>query len=264
MLGFDVLIGTLICRRTSYVLDIFLANQKEIQQAYAACRLILATDEPDYVSELKELLNQYNLKGDVITYETVKPDYARNRIWSIACGREAERQYVLSYGAKYLLFLDADMTYDPTVVNVLKAKIQGFNAAYSGYMGKENGSWGFGAGCLFINQETLSRIIFRCYEFKNGTVIGEEDLLDIDLFSNHLRSIKGIFVPIRHYRNRREYLAITPGPVSWFRKVANNLLVRYILIRTSILVKYNIQNSLHVFFSRSFNSWSNNTGVNSK
>ena len=108
----DVLICTLICRRTSYVLDLFLTNQKEIQQAYPDCSLIFATDETDYVIELKELLRRYQLSGDVITYEAVKPDYAKNRIWSIACGREALRKYVLSQGAEYLFFMDSDMVYE--------------------------------------------------------------------------------------------------------------------------------------------------------
>jgi hypothetical protein len=40
----DVFVCTVICRRTAYVLDLFLENQREIQLVYPGCRLILATE----------------------------------------------------------------------------------------------------------------------------------------------------------------------------------------------------------------------------
>src|SRR4030042_1230463 len=104
----DVIVGTPLCRRTAFMLDKFLSNQQEIQQAYPDCRLILATDEPDFVAELKQQINHYRLKGEVITYKTIKPDYARSRIWSITSGREALRRYALLQRIEYLLFLDSD------------------------------------------------------------------------------------------------------------------------------------------------------------
>lgn len=70
----DVIVGVSICRRTSFILDKFLLNQQEIQQAYRGCRLVLAIDEPDFVTELKEQINRYQMKGEVITYETEKPE----------------------------------------------------------------------------------------------------------------------------------------------------------------------------------------------
>ena len=38
-----VIVGVPICRRTSFVLDRFLANQREIQMAYPECRLVLTS-----------------------------------------------------------------------------------------------------------------------------------------------------------------------------------------------------------------------------
>ena len=246
----DIIVGTPICRRTSFILDKFLPNQQEIQQAYPSCSLVMATDEPDFVAELEKQVKLHHLKGEVIGYETVKPDYARSRVWSIASGREALRRYALSREAEYLLFLDSDMTYEPSVISIMKAKIQGFGVASSGYRLSRWSSWGFGGGCLMINRETLNKIAFRCYEFKNGQVIAEDQVLDMDLFSCHARVKKGIFVSVTHYPSRDEYFTIRPQPVGWFQTVANKLLVRYMLIRMSILAKYNIPLKLHVLLYR--------------
>ena len=246
----DVIVGTTICRRTSFVLDKFLSNQQEIQQAYSRCTLVLATDEPDFVAELKEQINLYHLKGEVITYETLKPDYARSGTWSIACGREALRQYALLQEAEYLLSLDGDMVFEPSVISIMKDKIQGFDVVSSGCRLPRWGGWGFGTGCLMINRKTLDRITFRCYEFKNGQVIYEDGVLDMDLFKCGARVNKGIFVSNKHYKNREEYEAIEPQPVGWFRTLTNNLLVRYILIGMSILIKYNIAYELRVLLHK--------------
>lgn len=241
--GTDVIVGAPICRRTSFALDKFLSNQQEIQQAYPECSLILATDEPDFVAELKEQFDRYQLRGEVIIYETVKPDYARGRVWSVACGREALRQYALSKGAEYLLCFDGDMVYAPSVISTLRAKIQGYDVVNSGYRLRRWGELGF-TGCVLINRKVLNKITFRCYEFKNGQVIYEGEIFDMDLFTCHARVKTGIFVSIKHYGNRKEYYAIDPQPLGWFRTLTNKPLVRYMLVRTSILIKYNIAYNL--------------------
>ena len=91
----DVVVGTPICRRGANIIDKFLANQKEIQQNYPQSELVLATEENDFIEELEVLISFYELRGRVILFEVIKPDYARSRLWNIACGREALRQYVL-------------------------------------------------------------------------------------------------------------------------------------------------------------------------
>ena len=241
----DVIVGTPICRRTSFTLNKFLSNQREIQQCYSKCSLILATDEPDFITELRKQIHRYHLKGEVITYETVKPDYARSRLWSITCGREAIRQYVLSQGVEYLLFVDGDIVFEPSVVSIMKDKIQGFDIVWSGYRFPPKGDLRFAAGCVMISSEILNKIPFRCYEFSSGEVIFEDELFDSDSFKCRARVNKGIFVPIKHYLNRHEYCAIDPQPVSWFRKLTNCLVVRYVLIRMSIAVRHNIPGKLH-------------------
>ena len=255
----DVVIGSPICRRTAFVLDKFLSNQREIQQVYPGCCLVMATDEPDFVNELQEQINLYRLRGEVITYKTVKPSHARSRLWSVTCGREAVRQYALSRGAEYLLFLDADMVYEPSIVSMMKAKTQDFDIVYSGYRFPPRGDWRFGAGCLMINREILNKVPFRCYEFKNGEVIYEDELFDVDSFRCRAKVHKGIFVSIKHYKNEQEYVAIEPQPVNWFRKVANSPLVRYVLLSMSIAVKFNIPGKLHAWLYRAPRSFSSDT-----
>jgi hypothetical protein len=246
----EVIVGTPICRRTAFILDKFLSNQQEIQQAYPDCSLVLATDEPDFVAELEGQIKLNHIKGGVISYETVKPDYARSRVWSIASGRETLRRYALLREAEYLLFLDSDMTYEPSVISIMKEEIQGFDVASSGYRPSRWGRWGFGGGCLMINRKTLNKIAFMCYEFKNGQVIHEDDSLDIDLFIYHARVNKGIYVSIRHYANSQEYCGIKPQPLSWFRMLANLPIIKYMLIRVSILTRYNIPRKLRALLYR--------------
>ena len=241
----EVIMGAPICRRTAFALDKFLANQQEIQRAYPDCWLVLATEEPDFVAELRERIAQYNLRGDAIAFELVRPDYARHWSWAVAGGREAIRQYALSKGADYLLCLDGDMTYAPSVISIMKEKGRGFEVVSSGYMLPRYGGWGFGGGCVLINSQTLSKIIFRCYEFKGGYAITEDEWLDVDLFTSHARVKKGVFVPIRHYIEGGQYYAIEPQPVGWLRQLANRPLVRHILVRVSLLFGLNIAGWLH-------------------
>jgi hypothetical protein len=246
----DVILGTPLCRRTAFVLDKFLSNQQEIQQAYPDCSLVLATDEPDFVAELEEQIKLYHLRGEVIGYKTVKPDYARSRIWSVTCGREALCRYALSQGAEYLLCLDGDMVYESSVISIMKTKIQSFDVVYSGFRLRPDGSLGFGSSCLMLNRKMLSKITFRCYEFKNGEEIDDGEALVLELLRCHARFNKGIFVSVRHYMNRHECYASEPQPLGWFRILANRPLVRYILIRMSILARYNIPLKLHILLYR--------------
>jgi hypothetical protein len=246
----DVVVGVPLCRRASFVLDKFLANQQEIQQVYPGCSLVLATDEPDFVSELKKQIDHYNLRGEIITYETVKPDYARSRIWSVTCGREAIRQYTLSQGAEYLLCLDGDMVYDPSVISIIKSKIQGVDVAYSGFRLRPRGTLGFGSSCLMIKREMLSKITFRCYEFRNGEELDDGETIFLELFRCHARLNKGFFVSIKHYMNSHEYYAVEPQPMRWYQTLTHILVVRYILTRVGVLARYNLARKLHALLYR--------------
>ena len=241
----EVVIGTPIYRRGAFILDKFLSNQKEIQNEYANCSLVFATNELDFADELKQYIHSYGLTAKVITYETDKPDYARSSIWNIVSAREALRRYALSSEARYLLFLDADMIYDPAVVSIMRRKVKDCDVAQSGYLQSRVYAWGFGAGCLMLNKHILSKVSFRCFEFRNGEVLTEDEVLDMDLFCQHARVRRGIFVRIKHYMNAQEYRAIEPQPVGRFRRITNSLMVRYILMRSSIWLGHNMAGKLH-------------------
>jgi hypothetical protein len=254
----NVVIGTPISRAGCYIIEKFLSNQKQIQDNYPLSELILATSEYDFVRELECLLTSFKLSGSVLFFNVVKPDYAHNNIWGIACAREAIRKHTLSQtDASYLLFLDADMIFEPSVITIMKKEIQGYDAAFSGYPLRDHGIGLAGAGCLMLTRNILEKITFRCYEFKSGEVIFEDNLLEMDLFRLRGRIKKGFFVSIDHYRSKTEAKHITPQQVGILRKTANFPLLRYWLIRISVMVRYNIPWNLKVLHNRSPHSVKN-------
>ena len=247
----NVVIGTPVHRQGAYVLDKFLANQQQIQRNYPSSDIVLATNEKDFVEELERLLRFWGLRGKVLPYQTTKPEHARSSVWNIACGREAIRDYVLSQTyARYLLFLDADMIFDSSVVIVMEREIQNHDAVFSGYPLRRYGIGLAGGGCFMLTRSILEKLRFRCYEFKNGEVIAEDTVLEMDLFRSGGRINKGFFIPITHYENSTEGKHIEPQRLGRWRKIANNNFIRYMLIRTSIAARYNIPWHLKVLISK--------------
>jgi len=239
----NVAVGAPIYRQGAFVLDKFLANQKEIQQNYPASELVLATVEDDFADELETLISSLGIKGKVLRYETIKPDYAQSRAWNIACGREAIRQYTLSQTeANYLLWLDADMTYDPLLIEILLGEIQGYDVVYSGYVKRDSVGYEVGSGCSMFTRDTLEKIRFRCLEFRNGQVIW--GLCELDLIRLRSRVKKGFFLRICHYKNANEARCVTPQPLGWLRRVTTSRVVRYALIRASLLTRYHLSGKL--------------------
>ena len=247
----DVVIGTPISRQGSYLIDRFLSNQKEIQRACPSSALVLATSELGYVEDLRALVDLSGLRAEVIHYEVAKPDYACSRLWDIACGREAIRRYTLAHtAAKHLLFLDADMIFDPSVVAALQREIEGHDAVFSGYHLRDHGLGLAGNGCVMLNKRTLEDIDFRCYEFKNGDVIFEDNVLEMDLFRLRRRVRKGFFVPITHHMSPTDSRHIEPQRLGLARRLTNWPPARYVLIRASIALHYNIPWNLKALLSR--------------
>ncbi len=247
----DVVIGTPIYRQGAYIIDKFLSNQKEIQQNYPSSELVLATCENDFTEELGSLLSFWCLRGRVLLYETVKPEYARSRKWNIVCGRDAIRQYMLSKTqARYLLFLDADMTFDPSVIKIMEREIQGYDVVFSGYPLRDYGTGLAGSGCLMLTRSILEKLGFRCYEFKNGEVIVEDNVLEMDLFRLGSRIKKGFFLSLSHYKSENEVRHITPQPVGALRRITNSAFVRYVLIKASIMTQHDIPWKLKVLLNK--------------
>ncbi|MDY6907325.1 MAG: hypothetical protein SV910_03695 [Chloroflexota bacterium] len=237
----EVVITTPIYRGGAYVLDLFLANQKAVQRYYPSSELMFATAEGDLAPELEALIASWGLRGRVLLYETVKPAYARSRGWNVACGREALRRYVLEHtDAGYMLCLDADMTYDPHVVDIMMRELQGHDYVHSGYALRDYGLGLSGTGCTLFTRGLLERMRFRCVEFRNGDALPEDVMVELDLFRLRARVKKGFFVSISHYVSPDDVRHIDPRPVGVLRAIANSPLVRYILILASITLERNI------------------------
>jgi len=237
-----VVVGVLIYHAGAYILDKFLANQKEIQKNYPSSELVFATNEPDFVKELEGALSLWALRGKVLCHETIKPEDARSRLWNIACGREAIRQYTLSKTkAKYLLSLDADMTYDPNIIGIMEREIQGYDVVYSGYHTRLGpGIILEGGGCCMLTAAAMKDVRFRCLEFKNGVAIPEDTLLELDLIRSHKRIKKGFFLAISHYDNKGQEKNISPRPVGLYWRITRSVFVRYARVRASIVFKHDV------------------------
>jgi hypothetical protein len=247
-----VIIGTPVCRQGDYALDKFLTNQKAIQNVYPSSELVLTTSETDFSGELASALFSRGLRGRVLRHTTNRPDYARSRIWDIAGGRENLRQYFLSRPeARQLLFLDADMTFDPEVIKILQKEVRGYAAVFSGYPLRQTGLGLAGAGCILFTRDVLEKITFRCLEFRNGEVISEDNLIEMDLFG-HGRFRKGFFLAIDHYFQADTARSVVPRPVGPARRMLNNNLLRYILIKASVTLHYDIPEHLKALIGQLF------------
>ena len=237
----NVVIGTPIHHAGAYILDKFLANQKEIQQNYPSSELVLATVEHDFADELEALLSSWGVRGKVLRYETVRPKHAWKRVWNVACGREAIRQYMLSQTkAQYLLCLDADMTYDPNIIEIMEREIQGYDVIYSGSPLRDLGIALAGTGCCMLTVAVVKEIIFRCLEFGNGAVISEDSLLELDLINSGKRIKKGFFLAISHYEDENSVKSIVPQRLGLYRRITHSAFVRRLLTRASIASRRNI------------------------
>jgi hypothetical protein len=241
-----VLVAAPIYRAGSYALDKYLRNQKQIQQTQDSCELLLATTEPDFVEDLQKLIADNGIKGNVIYYAVEKPEYSKSREWNITCGREAIRRYFLeNTDADELLFLDADMTFDPQVVEVLNRQIYHCDAIINGnalldLKRQHSGVSLSGFGCVLFPRKTLQHIYFRCYEFKNGDTISADEIFEMSMFESHMRINKGLFIDSFHYKNSFDAVHTPPQRVTMIMKIKNYPPIRFFLIRASIVTQRNI------------------------
>jgi hypothetical protein len=246
-----ILIGTPIYRDGSYALEKFLTNQKEIQDKYSDCSLVFSTDDVSYAGELNNILQRWQLKGNVISYKVEKPGYAKSKLWNIASGRESLRQYFLSQpDAEKLMFMDADMTFDPEVIRIMEKEITHYDAVFSGYRFRNNYLGLTGAGCLLLTRKAAEKAKFRCYEFVNGQTINEDNIAEMELFKHGCRIKKGYFLSIDHYTPSGEVKHVDPQKVGLYRRVMTSSIVRFILIRISVALHYNIPNKGRIYASK--------------
>jgi len=126
----------------------------------------------------------------------------------------------------------------------------GYDVVFSGTPLRGYGTGLAGAGCAMLTRSILERFKFRCYEFKNGEVMFEDNILEMDLFRLGSRVKKGFFLSLSHYISAAEVKHIAPQPVGILRKIVNCPFVRYWLIRASIIIQRNIPWKLKALLSR--------------
>jgi hypothetical protein len=97
-----------------------------------------------------------------------------------------------------------------------------------------------GAGCFMLCREAAQKISFRCYEFKNGQAINEDNVAEMDLFARRCHIRKGFFLAIDHYTASGEVMRLAPQKVGLWRKVMTSALVRFLFIRASVAFHYNL------------------------
>lgn len=237
----DVVVAGPVCRRTAFALQKFLSNQRDVQQCYPGIQLVLATNEADFIEELNGLINNYQLKGKVIFYTTERPSYFRDIAqWNITCGREAIRRWFLTESsADYLLFCDADMTYEASVVDILLQEIKGHDVVQSCYFDRTYNCLCLeGFGCAMLTRDVMHKAKFRCIELKNGRSITQDLLYYIDLARAGAKIKRGFFTDISHYRNPNECATITRQPLSLRYKITlYPFLFGYSLHALSIIFK---------------------------
>lgn len=249
----DVVVGAVAHRQGAYVLEKFLANQNEIQGIYPGSRLVFATREPDFIPVLRSGLDRWGINGEVLYYETIKPAYARSRVWNIACGREALRKYaVQDVSVEHLLFVDLDMTYDPNLIGIMKRQIAGCDVVFSGCARRQFGLALAGGGCCMLEAGILKIIRFRCLEFQNGTAIYEDALLELDLMRLGARVKKGFFLTINHYLDNFTFKTVNAQPVGLYRRITHSGFVRRALISSSIFLRCDVGEELNSFVHRIF------------
>jgi choline kinase len=144
----------------------------------------------EFAEKLKNMLAKHNLKADVITFGINKPKNARDRIWNIVVARNAIREYFLKSKADYLIFMDADMIFDPAIVNKLVEKAEkGYDVVYNGYLDRDGRGINLtGFGGTLIKRGVMEKVFFKC---KERRVVDESVFFELDLVRVRARGIQG-------------------------------------------------------------------------
>lgn len=246
-----VVVGTPVNFERAYTLEKFLDNQAQIQKTYKHYELVLTTSDKQFVPKIRSMCDATQLKSKVLSHDILKPDYARHWVWDVTCGREAIRRYTVSQtDADYLCFLDADMIVGENIINAMIEHLGTCDVLFNGYALREGGLGLAGAGCLILTRKVFEKVAFRCLEFPGGEVIFEDNLLEMDLFSIHARIKKGFYVPSDHYQDAVNYKHTKVQLVGIFRKISNTSLIRYVLIRASVMLKRNIPWRMKITLNR--------------
>lgn len=217
-----VIVGIPINQHSGYMLEKFLSNQEEIQEkSQYTLKLVFSTEDREFIPKLEDHLINTSLDYAILPFEVEKPEWTKDRIWALTQAREKIRKYCTLHNLSGLIFLDADMTFDPGIVNILMNKAcEGYNIVYKYYLLK-NGRVTFnGFGGTFISRSIFQNIPFRCYESRNNKwVIDEGFFFEMDLLRRNARIFLGILCFSVHYSIDGSTGTLEKRPLSRLEKV---------------------------------------------
>jgi len=230
------IIGVPINAKTDYILDRFLKNQEEIQKAFnGEIETVFATEDELFAQKLKKVLKNYKINSNVITFKPNRPKNAKDRIWNIVLARNAIREY-------YLIFMDADMIFDPEIVNkLIKIAEKGYDVVYNGYLdrGNPNGINLTGFGGTLIKRWVMEKVRFRCKE-RNGRVIDEGVFFEFDLVRIGAKVFRGFISYSEHHDPKRPPSVCYPRELKLSERIRNNPYFRFLFHLISIPLCYDI------------------------
>ena len=234
-----VIIGVPINKKSAYILDKFLKNQQEIKREYQNSKIIFATEEKEFKKELYRKIRKYDLEAEILTFDVIKPDYAKDRIFNITQARETIRRYFLdNTDAEYLLFIDCDMIFEPGIIRKLLNEISNYDVVYNCYLFRDRKGLSLnGFGSTLIRRWVLEKTKFRCFEKKGSpVVVGEGVYFEVDLFKLGAKVARGIYVRSIHFNNDEEarrfgcrYVVTEPRPLRLIEKINVMALIRQFL-----------------------------------
>ncbi|AIG97475.1 Glycosyl transferase family 2 [Archaeoglobus fulgidus DSM 8774] len=239
----SAIIGVPINPKTAYILDKFLKNQEEIQKRSATeVNTIFATEDVTFAEKLRKILQKYSINHEIITFEPNRPKNAKDRIWNIVLARNAIRDYFLKSKAEYLIFMDADMIFEPEIVNkLIKIAEKGYDVVYNGYLdrGNPNGINLTGFGGTLIKRWVMEKVRFRCKE-KNGRVVDEGVFFEFDLVKIGAKVYRGFIAYSEHHDPKRPPSICHPRELKLSERIRNDIRFRFISHAISIPLCYDI------------------------
>lgn len=225
----DIVIGVPVYEGKSYVFNKFIENQVKIKRTTTLeTTIIFSTEDRNFASKIERMLINTPLDYKIITFN-INPEL-NYQINNITLARESIRQEFLKTNAKYLAFIDSDLTFDINLLNILINKLDQYSVIYNSYILHNNKVCNNGLGTCLIKREVISKIRIRCSIFLNPySYIDEGYYFEMDTLHAKFRILQGAFVTSCHYSNNNEIHRLEPREKTRWEKTVHSRMGRYIL-----------------------------------
>jgi hypothetical protein len=248
----DIIIGVPVYAGKSYVFSKFIENQIKIKNSTTfKTKIIFSTEDPDFASQLENQLKNTELDYSiVIFYRDPELNYQIN---NITLARESIRQEFLKTSAKFLAFIDSDLTFNINLLSILINKLNNYDVIYNSYLLHNNKVCNNGLGTCIIKREVLAKIKMRCSIFlKPYMYIDEGYYFEMDTLHAGFKIVQGAFVTSCHYSSNTEIHRLEPREKNRWEKTVHSRLARYSLslfinIKPAIYLTARIRTILNVW-----------------